>query len=340
MGRKNAALVIAMLVVMGKLGFAQTIFHSSVPLENEQDKIRCYEQAIIETPDSADLYFRLAFAYTKSGLHEKATEIFKKIVSTKPDSLDEMYRGIGSVINDNYSEYAPESPNVYHNLSVAYIDLGRYWEAVRAYPGASFESDKTDTLGKTFSEAAATYSKLQELAAKYRDEGNPEEASNVNQEAVMILQDFAPDSAQKYCDLCNFYCRQGRFNDAVKSCRQALRMKPNYGLAYLRLGMAYNNLGQYEKALDLITITGGLKPFSADVDLQRGIILGNLGRYSEEQMSYVAATADKPNLAEARYRLALSYLTMGDEKRAREQLKILRSLDKNLAKQLAVFFDK
>jgi tetratricopeptide (TPR) repeat protein len=62
--------------------------------------------------------------------------------------------------------------------------------------------------------------------------------------------------------------------------------------------------------------------------------LYNAGRYSEAIESYKEVIKLRPNLAQAYFNLALTYVAINDKPAAMAQYETLKGLDADLAKQL------
>jgi protein O-mannosyl-transferase len=56
-------------------------------------------------------------------------------------------------------------------------------------------------------------------------------------------------NAAGYIDLSLMYYRAGDFVQCVDACRKALKLKPNYSLAYNNMCAAYNKMGQWDNAI-------------------------------------------------------------------------------------------
>ena len=86
----------------------------------------------------------------------------------------------------------------------------------------------------------------------------------------------------------------------MESCKQAIRLKPDFALAHYNLGNCYTALKRYEEAIE----------------------------------SCRQAIRIKPGFAEAHIDLSMTYLRTGDRGSALWEYKILRDLDKDLANKL------
>ena len=89
-------------------------------------------------------------------------------------------------------------------------------------------------------------------------------------------------------------------DEKIESCKQAIRIKPDYAVAYYALGIAYGGLGRYQDAIEAC----------------RQVI------------------RIRPDDARAHCNLGAAYLGTGDKGSAIEEYKILKTLDAERANKL------
>lgn len=98
-----------------------------------------------------------------------------------------------------------------------------------------------------------------------------------------------------------YYYELKRYQEAIKSYKQVIRIKPDDALAYVGLGMGYDNLKHYQEAIK----------------------------------AYKQAIHISPDYVKAHYNLGLVYLyCLKDPGSALGQYKILKDMDKDLAEKL------
>ena len=56
-------------------------------------------------------------------------------------------------------------------------------------------------------------------------------------------------SAENYLNLSLAYYNEGRYMDCIHACQEALKLKPDYDLAYNNICSAYNMLHDYDNAI-------------------------------------------------------------------------------------------
>ena len=96
------------------------------------------------------------------------------------------------------------------------------------------------------------------------------------------------------------YGKRGHWQDAVAAFQEGIRLKPDYAEAHSGLGEAY----------------------------------GKLGRLPDAVAALQQATRLQPKDAQAHYNLGVTYLMLGDQGSAREEYKMLKPLDQDLATAL------
>lgn len=122
--------------------------------------------------------------------------------------------------------------------------------------------------------------------------------------ALAVERDEAPSStpptARAHLEQGVDYGRRGRWDLAVASYREAVRMQPSFVEAWSNLGHAYRKLKQYPQALD----------------------------------AYQRALALRPDYAPAHEYIGRAYVAMGNRERAMEHYETLNRLDPQLARGL------
>jgi tetratricopeptide (TPR) repeat protein len=92
----------------------------------------------------------------------------------------------------------------------------------------------------------------------------------------------------------------GRYDEAIESYRQVIRIQPNDAEAYYNMGIACRGLGNINEAIE----------------------------------SFKQAIRIKPSYIEAHYNLGVAYMEMGKRDSSLQEYEILKELDKDLADRL------
>jgi protein O-GlcNAc transferase len=103
-----------------------------------------------------------------------------------------------------------------------------------------------------------------------------------------------------------------RYDDAIDSYKQALKIKPDYADAYSNMGNVLKDKGDLNAAIDSYKKAIKLKPDYADAYNNMGISLKDKGDLDAAIESYKKALKIKPDLAEAYYNMGTSLKDKGE----------------------------
>jgi Tfp pilus assembly protein PilF len=149
-----------------------------------------------------------------------------------------------------------------------------------------------------------------------------------------------PDLYLAYYNLGVPYGKLGRWPEAIEAYKQAIKINQNYAEAYNNLGAAYGKLGRGTEAIDAYKQAVRINPDSARAYNNLGAACSNLKRWPEAIDAYKQAIRIKPDFAEAHLCLGLTYLLSGNKDSAREEYKILETLDAQMAKKISDLINK
>lgn len=122
-----------------------------------------------------------------------------------------------------------------------------------------------------------------------------------------------------------------RYEEALDAYNQAIRLDPNYALAYTGKGSALNNLKSYEEALEVCNQAIRLNPNYALTHYTKGTVLANLKRREEALDAYNQSILLNPNYALAYHHKGIA---LDNLKRYKEALDVYNQailLDPNYA---------
>ena len=86
------------------------------------------------------------------------------------------------------------------------------------------------------------------LGTAYGELGKYEEAIESYKQAIRI----DPDDAKGHYNLGNTYFKSGKYKEAIESYKQAIRINPDYANAHYNLGVVYDKLGMYEESIEAL----------------------------------------------------------------------------------------
>jgi predicted O-linked N-acetylglucosamine transferase (SPINDLY family) len=123
--------------------------------------------------------------------------------------------------------------------------------------------------------------------------------------------EIKPDSAEAYINLGVALKESGQFKAAQASYRQALKIKPDFAEAYNNLGSILKEIGQLDEAVASYRKAVELKPDYAEAHSNLGILLKDLGQHDDAAISYRKALELKPDFVEAQTNLMFSLNYIG-----------------------------
>jgi tetratricopeptide (TPR) repeat protein len=162
--------------------------------------------------------------------------------------------------------------------------------------------------------------------------------NHVWRDRVSLWQDAAaksPDRGRTNNNLGVALAKAGRTSEAIKAFSRAIEVDPYYFRTYYNLADIYLAEGRPELSLPLLEVYMQLKP-----DLQQGYVMYGAALMRSGQfpavISFLEQNIDKVGKnAEARFYLGSAYVFQGNREAAQRELKIVSSLDANLAATLA-----
>jgi tetratricopeptide (TPR) repeat protein len=117
---------------------------------------------------------------------------------------------------------------------------------------------------------------------------------------------------------------------AITQCRAALADKPDYADALDLLGTGLTNLGELEKAVEVLQQATVIKPASAATHFNLALALEKLGRLEQARGEYEAAIAARNDYPEVHSALGKLLLTMGEPSEAEQELRKALQLNPDL----------
>jgi protein O-mannosyl-transferase len=120
------------------------------------------------------------------------------------------------------------------------------------------------------------------------------------------------DNYQTYNLRGGAYNNISQYQRAIEDYNEAIRLKPYSAIFYTNRGVAYENLGQHERALDDFNLTIRLKQDYADAYYYRGIVYTKLQQYQRAIGEFNQAISLKPDDADAYGNRGIAYGMLGN----------------------------
>lgn len=256
-------------------------------LEDTIQALKDYSQAINIVPDDDRFYNQRAQVYYEQGKYDLADKDYLKMISLKEGDVMG-YMGIGRNANaqkryedaikqfDYVVKLEPNYSSAYSFRAESYIGLKKYNEAIDDVISAlDIDRDR-----KAFYE-------LQELA----------DSAFEQTVAKLKVQKIKEPNEQSWdYDLGIVYERAAKYNKAIAYYKESLEKESNI-ITASRISSCYDDLGDYDKALEYCNQAIALDSVKANYLYEKANILDNAGRTQEaiKTMSdYIANTPDEP----------------------------------------------
>lgn len=256
-------------------------------LKDTIQALKDYSQAINIVPDDDRFYNQRAQVYYEQGKYDLADKDYLKMISLKEGDVMG-YMGIGRNANaqkryedaikqfDYVVKLEPNYSSAYSFRAESYIGLKKYNEAI---------DDVISALGIDRDRKA--FYELQELA----------DSAFEQTVAKLKVQKIKEPNEQSWdYDLGIVYERVAKYNKAIAYYKESLEKESNI-ITASRISSCYDDLGDYDKALEYCNQAIALDSVKANYLYEKANILDNAGRTQEaiKTMSdYIANTPDEP----------------------------------------------
>lgn len=256
-------------------------------LEDTIQALKDYSQAINIVPDDDRFYNQRAQVYYEQGKYDLADKDYLKMISLKEGDVMG-YMGIGRNANaqkryedaikqfDYVVKLEPNYSSAYSFRAESYIGLKKYNEAI---------DDVISALGIDRDRKA--FYELQELA----------DSAFEQTVAKLKVQKIKEPNEQSWdYDLGIVYERAAKYNKAIAYYKESLEKESNI-ITASRISSCYDDLGDYDKALEYCNQAIALDSVKANYLYEKANILDNAGRTQDaiKTMSdYIANTPDEP----------------------------------------------
>lgn len=117
----------------------------------------------------------------------------------------------------------------------------------------------------------------------------------------------------------------GQYEKAIKDYNKVIELDPLNALAYNNRGLVYKNLGQYEKAIEDYNKAIAMAPQEVDAYVNRGAVYRKQGQYEAALEDYDKAIQLEPQCAPAYYNRGLVHVNQGQFEKA--NLDFTRAID-------------
>ena len=126
----------------------------------------------------------------------------------------------------------------------------------------------------------------------------------------------------------------GKADEEIQAYKQAIRLRPDYTVAYERLGSRYLKSKKFNEAVEVFRQLSTMKPGDAVAPNNMGEAFFELNKLNDALESFRQSIRLKPDFGKAYYNLGRCLLAMGNRDAALEQYTILTNIDPDWAEKL------
>ena len=165
---------------------------------------------------------------------------------------------------------------------------------------------------------------------KQYNQNNLGAAIEAFQEAISIN----PNYGYSHYSLGLTYDKMRLYEKAIPHYKQAIRLDPDSSHIYVKLGYDYIFLSRWQEAYDAYKQAIRIDPDNIDAHIGLAACYDQQGRLQEAVKAMEQALLIDPNHARANFLMGGFFATIGQTALALEKYKILKEIDKDLAAEL------
>ncbi len=330
---------------------------AQLALDNRDEAIYAYNEAITLSPNYAWPYHNLAVVYELRGQERQAIELYRQAIERHSREADraKSWQRLADVYQrqerhgeaiDAYREVLlrdRENAIAWNSLGDSYLNLARYQEAGEAFRRAiELQPDfgqPYHNLGLIYTdygnhESALDYYRqaverhtdnraqaisLNKLGDSHLALGNSEQAVQAYRRAMTL----APDFAWPYHSLAAIYESRSDYQSALTLYQQAIerhRQDKSRALSWNGLGNVYQALGRTTEAVNAYRQAGQLDPIYAAPWRSLGDVYRQQNKLTEAANAYQRAIDLEPTHPRPYHHLGLVYLAQRDYDSANRRL--------------------
>jgi tetratricopeptide (TPR) repeat protein len=286
-----------------------------------------YTQAIAEhkkvltlDPSHITTYYDLGYIHFLRGEYERVRELIAAGQQHQPQNAS-FYRLLGRV-HAKELDFAAARTALKRSIALdstdaaTYVDLAQVDMKLRDYAAAERASRLSMRLAPLEKEAYFVFANAlrrqsrgaesKEIMTQFR--ALDKQLDKIEDQLRMLGND--PDDHEARAMLGLLYSRQGRYKEGVEAYRLATRLAPDSLSYHNNLGNLYLRLHQHREA----TIAYKRAIYARD------------GDYAQAAEALAQAVESKPDLEDARQKLAISYLKLGRKEESKIQLQLLKEM--------------
>jgi len=240
-------------------------------------------------------------------------QVLKQAVDAhKSGQLQKAHRLYAAILNAE-----PKHPDANHNTGLLTVDFGKielalpfFKTALEANPrNAQFWYSHIVVLIKLerLIDAKALLNQAKSKGIKGADFDQLGQKLNGAKKALSIK----PNNADAFYRMGIALQEQGKMEEAIEAYNEALSIKPDHANAYNNMGIALKKQGKLEEAIEVYNKALAIKPDHANAYYNMGIALQKQGKIEEAIEAYNEALSIKPDYADAYYNMGIALQKQG-----------------------------
>jgi len=282
-------------------------------LNQSNESIAAYKKTVETDPEFAPAWFDLGVAFYNAGDYDNAANAYQQSIKHDPNNAE-----------------------AHANLASAYRQQEKFGEANAEYKQAESLGIKNDPnlynewgycLGKTneWDKSAARLMTAKELGNSAVDNSNVGWAYyNAGTQAKTKNDDAGA---------------KANYELSKAFSQKAVEQDPKLDAAYLNLGSAYNNLGEFQLAVSVLNVAIGLRPNWVLALNQLGVGYRGAGDINSAIAQFQRATVLDVNNIFGLFSLGEAYNASGKKKEAKKIQERLKRIDPTVAGRLDSVFN-
>ncbi|MDA8432861.1 MAG: tetratricopeptide repeat protein [Nitrospiraceae bacterium] len=168
---------------------------------------------------------------------------------------------------------------------------------------------------------------------------NPYSSESVFTEVKKKLEKN-PDDVDTLYHLADLYDRNNLYPQAIETYEKVVKLKPDMGYAYLKIGTAYDRIDKPAEAVAAFKRAEKHMPNYPVLYNNMGVAYGKMNKLNEEVICLKKAIRLRPTYTAAHFNLGITYLKLKDKKEAKKQYDELMKFDEGAAQLLMKEIDK
>ncbi len=285
--------------------------NSLMQIQDIKAGIVCYQTAIQQQPHQVQFYLKLAQAWEQQENQEEAIATYQQILQLQPEH-PEATEKLQQILPFHLTD--PSDIKKQEQFDQEGVDFSR------SLFDSEFQSQPRSTVAEILSDSETEETWMNPTQTLAEGLEIPVEVKTLQTEAEVALNQgdyqqaiaachqalkLKPDFDLAYITLGNILQTQGKIPAAIRAYQQALEINPNFAEVYVNIGTMYFKLGDTEIGIE--SYQQALK-----IDPQLGAVYWNLGKVYQRQgkqdealAAWQKALEIQPNLVDAKFSFEL-----------------------------------